>query len=254
VELLVVIAIIGVLIAFMLPALQYAREAARMALCRSNLRQVGIALQAFHEANGRFPEGNHDESPTWPPGPEYAEIAWSAFLLPYLEYDHLFSRIDVNESFQSPENAEAGATSVAIYLCPSATKHIPGETHYGGLTGEQITSTANVFAGAFMPNRALRLRDFRDGPSNTIQVAEETRGPNKTWLNGRNIFAQAWGINEVGMPVWVTGENEIRSEHHGGAMALFADGHVDFLSDEIDLDSLAAMCTRNLGDSIDERR
>src|SRR5262245_24017770 len=74
VELLVVIAIIGILIALLLPAVQAARESARITQCKNHLRQMGVALHAHHAAKRFLPSGWNDEG-----------MGWSGEILPYME-------------------------------------------------------------------------------------------------------------------------------------------------------------------------
>lgn len=85
VELLVVIGIIAVLIGLLLPAVQKARESANRAKCTNNLKQIGIALLAFEDENGKFPPGGVDNG-----------AMWTGFITPYIEQSAIFTALDLS--------------------------------------------------------------------------------------------------------------------------------------------------------------
>ena len=78
-----------------------------------------------------------------------------------------------------------------------------------------------------------------------MAVAEDVNGPHSEWINGANVFVQSGGVND---PSAWAGDNEIRSDHAGGAMALFVDGRVQFLSESIERVILGRLITRAGGE------
>src|SRR5690349_9537123 len=122
IELLVVIAIIAILIGLLLPAVQKIREAAARMKCTNNLKQIGLALHNYHDANNYFPPGYVDRNtnPASTPdndlGPGWA---WSSFLLPYLEQDNLYKQINFNVAMGVGANAALAQQPLTIFQCPS---------------------------------------------------------------------------------------------------------------------------------------
>src|SRR6266851_2462357 len=91
IELLVVIAIIAVLVALLLPAVQQAREAARRAQCKNNLKQMGLAFHNYHEALNTFPYAYVVGFQNSIPGNKPTVTNWALMLLPYLDQGPLYN-------------------------------------------------------------------------------------------------------------------------------------------------------------------
>jgi prepilin-type N-terminal cleavage/methylation domain-containing protein len=250
VELLVVIAIIGLLVGLLLPAIQSARESARRMTCLNNLHQIGIGTLAFHDVFKRFPEGGVEmRALRGPDGkllyPKGRQLAWSACILPYVELQSLAKRINFRKAFDSPENAAPAAEIVSLYLCPSHCRSSylvqgRGACDYGGIFGETILTNNNPPRGVMLYGQFVRIRDVVDGTSHTMMVSEDSGFADMQWINGLNVFDVAYPINQA--PPF---ENDPRSKHFHGVNGLMADGNARFLSEDMDTNILAAICTRN---------
>lgn len=239
------------LLALLLPAIHAAREAARRNQCANNLHQIGLGLHGYHGARGSFPIGGIEWRP--PNVPTKRQLAWSAFLLPFIEERAVFDLLDLSKPFDDPRNAAGARVVLPVYLCPS----VPRDSHllsgravcdYGGIFGESIDGPDNLGKGTMLYDRAISLRMITDGAANTLIVSENSVFPAGLWqwINGRNIFGQSGLINKMNNLV----DDEIRSLHPTGANGLLADGSVQFLSENIDSKTLAALCTRAGGETV----
>ena len=159
-------------------------------------------------------------------------------------------QLDLQLAFDDAANEQASSRSIELYRCHSSrrikTIGARGLTDYGGIYGERISSPNNPPKGVMLIDQAVRNSQILDGLSNTLIVAEDTKSNQGEWINGGNIFDQAFAIN--GGPDF---ENDIRSDHLQGANVCFCDGAVRFLNDSTDLVLLASFCTR-AGDEINQ--
>jgi len=127
IELLVVIAIIAILIGLLLPAVQKVREAAARMSCGNNMKQIGLACQAYHDGFGTLPPSVLMHSSVSDPADFNQNFGpnWAVLILPYIEQSALYN--GVSTSVQNyPINGDAGwrslrGTRVKAYLCPSDT-------------------------------------------------------------------------------------------------------------------------------------
>ncbi len=118
IELLVVIAIIAILIALLVPAVQKVREAANVAQCKNQLKQIGLAFQSHHDTFGVFPSGGTSwqdsarvrDANGSPSDYRSQSWGWAYQILPYIEQENLWS---------ARSDLSVAETAVATYLCPS---------------------------------------------------------------------------------------------------------------------------------------
>ena len=227
VELLVVIAIIGVLVALLLPAVQAAREAARRSSCSNNLKQLGLALQNYHDTYGKFPMAGFLTRPTVPPTVNQSRAyhhTWITAILPYMEQKPLYDSTNMNLiAWGQP----IVGTQLKALQCPSdAGFDKPSDTHgiawtnYAGSEGYHWWETANLdpawggnwtqlpvsgdYSGLFTVTRVFDMSSIKDGTSNTVVVAEtdsygykwgafQTTGTGKRRLRGgEGVFRSAF--------------------------------------------------------------
>lgn len=200
VELLVVIAIIAMLVVLLLPAINAAREAARKATCKSNLRQIGVALNGYHAARQKFPPFFESR------GGWHSRIAdgdkganWLVHLLPFIEEQTLYEQWD--RSKPARENIVRSA-EIAVFKCPSDPSNDGNLCEYAGggwargnygmnvspcafgASDDKRKGTRSFLGGIGGVNYSVRLKHIRDGASKTVAVDELRSGLNPRDLRG----------------------------------------------------------------------
>jgi prepilin-type N-terminal cleavage/methylation domain-containing protein/prepilin-type processing-associated H-X9-DG protein len=290
VEVLVVIAIIGILVAFLLPAIQAARESARRTQCQNNLKQIGDAVQMHHDTRRQFPMGRNRFD-------QYA-VSWAFFLLPYMEETALYNSYDSKARVDDDANASTMRTPIETYACPSrrapaADRNfdnneappivlgkaslgdyaaVAGISHMTGMVGaDDSAATFGQFdrkdAGPIFSGSRISARQVEDGLSKTIAVGERHLPPVPEGTP-QNLDHLAIGDTaaipgdtpqttfrgtENGL---ANGTDDIDNTKFGSAHAtnlvqfLFLDGHVGDLRPDIALAVLKALSTISGGEIV----
>lgn len=261
VELLVVIAIIGTLMGLLLPAVQSAREAGRRNTCSNNLNQLGKAFIAYDGAREVLPGWRNKH-----PNPAYSGSAtltptWPVLIMPQIE------RSDIYRTYEASTGPNP-IPAISIFNCPTSPSDTTGlgNIAYAGNAGAAaLNSTSQIkgdgilldgFGNSPTYNSARISMDgitAGDGATNTLLFSEK---------NGSLVTQALWtafpGVINSGTSLpSITGWQQVPvfgingtppttgkvinsgsayapiSNHPGGVVVTFADGHTRFLNDSI---------------------
>ncbi|WP_169977983.1 DUF1559 family PulG-like putative transporter [Tautonia rosea] len=177
IEILVVVAIIGILAGLVLPAVQAAREAARRAECANNLKQIGIALNAYESIWQKFPTGEG-----------VGGYSYLVKILPHMGNVNIYNSINFthylangipSRGFGLSEGRQTtGLMKINSYLCTSGNVmggswgSLGAPTSYPGNQGRGWQKYGNKDGAIPLQGEHVGAQDFRDGLSSTVSVAE----------------------------------------------------------------------------------
>lgn len=271
IELLVVIAIIAILVALLLPAVQQAREAARRSACKSNIKQIGVAMHNYHDVFGTLPPGYVSNragisgSTSWCRSGgssgtlQYAP--WPVLILPYIDQTALYEAFDFNVPFQAASNQMTTPNSnllvpLKAYQCPSDPIYSSQQfynSYFGVMGGGSAVSCGNsgcspanerahFVNGVLFASSKISFRDVTDGQANVFMIAE-TRYGDAAWGASAKQDACTYPRNLVGAmdPINLHPNRGIHattgfsSIHVGGCHVAMVDGSTHFLNENMDL-------------------
>ena len=254
IELLVVIAIIAILIGLLLPAVQKVREAAARAKCTNNLKQLGIALHAYHDTRGSLPPGGASDQPPFGTGPAGGAgwgSSWLVYILPFVEqqaFANNWQFYGASGWGNATDGAALNGVIMPVYRCPSTTlpitqNQLTNPTTNPGGNGTAMVPTYAGIAGAvngLIPSYNDTRTDNGGGsagccsggtiagngilfPNAKVKLTDITDGTSNTMMVGEqsDVLTTANGTrvtwNASGPHGWAIGAGSINTPPNYGA-------------------------------------
>jgi hypothetical protein len=246
---LVLVAISLLMSGLILPAIVKVREAAARIGCANDLKQVGMATQNYQDMQNLFPLAVLP-NPDLPPE---QRLSWFVSIVPYVEADDLYRRLDEKKGWDAEENHFLALTEYKILQCPGYPDTRPDSTftpsHYLGITGlsaDAVTlSKDDPRAGFFGYERKLRMKDLEDRGLNTLLIVLETSHAAGSWTAAGPPTLGSLNADEL---PYLGAGRRFGGNYPGGVQALFADASIRTIAVSIDPGVLEA-CARINGPS-----
>lgn len=228
-EILVICMLVLCLFGLLMPAVQSNCRPRGRVQCSTNLRQISLALMGYHDTFGSFPPAFLADSNGRP------MHSWRVLILPQMGHKDVYDQYRFDEPWDGPHNRLLQSTVVPIFGCPGGKTVAATDTDYVVVVGPGTV---------FPADHCTSLSQLGDGPANTLLVVE-VHHSGIHWMEPRDLdFAQ--------MPATINSKKGqgIRSQHPGGALAAFVDGHVEFLPNDLPPEQLRARLTIAGGETV----
>ncbi len=211
-----------VLVALLLPAVFAAGEAARRMEAANQLKQIGLGMHNYHDANKRFPTPGSTD-------PQFEdETSWRVRILPFVEASPTYDRYDQNSPWNSSTNMALIPSMPDSYRTPGIASS-EYKTAYLAVKANANLPPNHQFRPLFSsdPKTRTGFADILDGTSNTIAVVNAGPQNAVTWTQPDDYEFDP-DNPQKGLPA-------------NGVQVLMADGSVKFLSPNISPDVLRSL-------------